>query len=231
MLQFCLKKGIILKKIDKIMHATQETFMKDYITKNNDDRTIGSMMNDVFGVNHCKGLNNSLFRKQIQNVKHYSDTRIANKPEKALKYASKSAIKNWRILNENVTIYEFNKINLLHDKPLSVGFMILEISKFQMFQFYDWVKEVFGENMKLLYTDKDSLKLHIKNQDPYELEKLGIEDLIDTSNFFKDTCFPLKAAMNEKQFAKLKFENGEYPCYEYNGNAPKTYEEKKINGR
>lgn len=85
MLQYCLKKGIILKKIHKIMHATQETFMKDYITKNNDDRTICSMMNFVFGVNHCKGLNNSLFGKQIQNVKHYSDTRIANSPEKSIK--------------------------------------------------------------------------------------------------------------------------------------------------
>lgn len=148
--------------------------------------------------------------------------------KKALKYASKSAIKNWRILNENVTIYEFNKINLLHDKPLPVGFMILEISKFRI---YDRLKEVFGKNMKLLYTDTDSLKLHIKNQDPYELEKLGIEDLNDTSNFSKDTCFPLKAAMNEKQFAKLKFENGEYPCYEYNGNAPKTYEEKRIKNK
>ena len=60
MLQYCLKKGIILKKIHKIMH-------------------------DVFGVNHCKGLNNSLFGKQIQNVKHYSDTRIANSPEKSIK--------------------------------------------------------------------------------------------------------------------------------------------------
>lgn len=61
MLQYCLKKGIILNKIHKIMDATQEAFMKDYITKNNDDRTIYSMMNDVFGVNHCKRLNNSLF--------------------------------------------------------------------------------------------------------------------------------------------------------------------------
>ena len=80
--------------------------------------------------------------------------------KKALKYASKSAIKNWRILNENVTIYEFNKINVLHDKPLPVGLMILEISKFRI---YDRLKEVFGKNMKLLYTDTDSLKLHIKN--------------------------------------------------------------------
>ena len=35
---------------------------------------------------------------------------------------------------------------------------------------YDRLKEIFGNNTRLLYTDTDSLKLFIKNTNPYELD-------------------------------------------------------------
>ena len=82
--------------------------------------------------------------------------------------------------------------------------------------------------MSLLYTDTDSLKLFIKNTNPYELDE-RLKNYIDTSNFSSDTVFPLEPGKNEKRFGCLKFENGECPCKEFNAKAPKTYEEKRIN--
>ena len=82
--------------------------------------------------------------------------------------------------------------------------------------------------MCLLYTDTDSLKLFIKNTNPYELDE-RLKNYIDTSNFSSDTVFPLEPGKNEKRFGCLKFENGECPCKEFNAKAPKTYEEKRIN--
>ena len=73
------------------------------------------------------------------------------------------------------------------------------------------------------------MKLFIKNTNPYELKKHGLENLIDTSNFSIDTIFSLEPGKNEKCFGCLKFENGECPCLEFNSKAPKTYEEKRIN--
>ena len=90
------------------------------------------------------------------------------------------------------------------------------------------LKTVFGNNMRLLYTDTDRLKSFIKNTNPYELDD-RLKDYIDTSNFSVDTIFPLEQGKNEKYFASLKFENGECPCREYNAKASKTYEEKRIN--
>ena len=107
--------------------------------------------------------------------------------------------------------------------------MILDIAKFEMNIHYDRLKEEFGNNMMLLYTDTDSFKLLIKNCDPYKLKKLGLEDYIDTSIFSTDTIFPLEAGKNEKCLGKLKFENGECPHFEFNSKAAKTYEEKRIN--
>ena len=56
-----------------------------------------------------------------------------------------------------------------------------------------------------------------------------MENYIDTSNFSTDTIFPLDPGKNEKCFGYLKFENGEWPCFEFNSKAAKTYEDKRIN--
>ena len=83
--------------------------------------------------------------------------------------------------------------------------------------------------MELLHIDTDNFKLLIKNCNPFELKKHGLENLVDTSNFSNDTIFPLEPGKNGKSLGYLKFENGECPCFEFNSKAAKTYEEKRMN--
>ena len=171
-------------------------------------------------------MNNSIYGKQNENVKKYKDTRIANNEDEAMKLASKATLNNWHILSELVTFYEMKKSNTPINKPIIIGFMILEIAKLEMNIYYDRLTEKFKGKMQLLYTGTDSLKLFIKNTNPYELKKHGLENLIDTSNFSIDTIFSLEPGKNEKCFGCLKFENGECPCLEFNSKAPKRYEKK-----
>ena len=171
---------------------------------------------------------NSNFGKQIENVTKYKDTRIANNADKAKKTASRVTRNNWHILSEFVTLCEMKKSTILLDKPTIIGFKILEIPKLEMNIHNDRLKEIFSDNMPLLYTDTNSLKLFIKNTNPYELDE-RLKNYIDTSNFSVDTIFPLKPGKTEKCFGRLKFENGESLCKEINAKAPKTYEEKRIN--
>ena len=117
---------------------------------------------------------------------------------------------------------------VLLNKPISIGFTILEISKLEMNIHYDRLKEIFGNNTRLLCTDTDSLKVFIKNTNPYELDN-RLKNYLDTSNFSVDTVFPLEPGKNEKCFGCLKFENGECPCKEFNAKGFNTYEEKRIN--
>ena len=106
--------------------------MKPYITFNNKKRTESSKNKDKFGVDQYKLYNNSFFGKQIEDPEKYKDTRIANNEEKAKKFASRITLKNCNFLSEYVTLYELSKHNVLFDKPLSIGFMILEIAKYEM---------------------------------------------------------------------------------------------------
>ena len=85
--------------------------------------------------------------------------------------------------------------NVLLDKPIIIGLTILEIAKLEMNIHYDRLQRIFGKNMQLLYTDTDSLKLLIKNTDPYELDD-RLKDYINTSNFSLNTVFPLEPGKN-----------------------------------
>ena len=81
-LEYCLEKGLKLKKIHYVIYAKQTNFMKDYIVFNNEKRTECSKNKDKFGVEQCKLSNISLFGKQIKNPEKYKHTRIANNEEK-----------------------------------------------------------------------------------------------------------------------------------------------------
>ena len=87
------------------------------------------------------------------------------------------------------------KPSVLLDKAIIIAFTILKITKLEMNIHYDRLKEIFEDNIRLLYTDTDSLKLLIKNINPYKLDD-RLKDYIDTSNFSSDTVFPLKAGKN-----------------------------------
>ena len=107
-------------------------------------------------------MKNANFGKQIENVRKYKDTRIANNQSKANKISSKVTVNNWHILSEFVTLCEMKKSTVLLDKPIIIGLTILEIAKLEMNTHFDRLKEIFDDNMQLLYTETDSLKLLIK---------------------------------------------------------------------
>ena len=113
---------------------------------------------------------------------------------------------------------------VLYDKPISVGFAILDISKLILYKLLYRLKEHYGEdNVEVVYTDTDSLKLYVEGKDVYDTR--GIEDIIDTSNFSKITDKPLISGINEKKLGVLKFENADKPMCRLIAPASKSYVE------
>ena len=54
------------------------------------------------------------------------------------------------------------------DKSISIGFVVLELSKLIMYQFYyEHMKVKYGTKCGLLFTDTDSLCRHIQTDDLY----------------------------------------------------------------
>ena len=62
-----------------------------------------------------------------------------------------------------------NKVTLTLNKPAYVWMCILDLSKVLTYEFhYDYIKNKYDNNSKLLFTDADSLLYEIKIRDVYE---------------------------------------------------------------
>ena len=61
------------------------------------------------------------------------------------------------------------KTQILVNKPVYLGFSILELSKILMYEvWYDYVKPKYGEKSKLCYMDIGSFIVYIKTDDIYK---------------------------------------------------------------
>ena len=86
------------------------------------------------------------------------DQKIVNKPN----------FMSEKIIDKNFVAIHCSKKILTLNKPIYVVFCILELSKLLMYQFhYDYVLKTFND-VKLLFTETDSLVYEIKNGNVYE---------------------------------------------------------------
>ena len=79
---------------------------------------------------------------------------------------------------------EMKKTKVKMNKPIYLGLSISEISKTLMYEFwYDYMKQKYGNNVKLCYMDTDSFIMHIKTEDFYKDIADDVENRFDTSNY------------------------------------------------
>ena len=68
-----------------------------------------------------------------------------------------------KIFDNNLVTICKSKVTLMLNKPTYIGMCILEMSKVLMYEFhYDYIKNKYGNNSKLLFTDTDSLIYEFK---------------------------------------------------------------------
>ena len=91
------------------------------------------------------------------------------------------------------------------DKPIYLGFSVLELSKFLMYEtYYDKLQPYFGEeNIQLHYKDTDSFVLSVNTKDIIRDLK-NLEDKFDFSNLNKD--HELFSNKNKKKIGKFEIE-------------------------
>ena len=222
-LQFYLKHGMRLKKIHRVLQFTQEPWMEPYIMFNTKKRTAAK--ND-FEKNLFKLMNNSVFGKTMENIRKRVDVKLVRTEEEARKFVAEPGYSSHKILEGGLAAIHMHKSKLLLNKPVYVGFSVLELSKLLMYEFYyEHLKPLYGERCQLLYTDTDSLVLQIETEDVYR-DVLDDLDKYDTSDYPKDHF--LYSANNKKVLGKMKDEFAGKPIEEYVGLRPKMYSIKGL---
>ena len=99
---------------------------------------------------------NSVCGKTMGNLRKRINLRFANNKKDFLKYTSKPTYVTHKLFNKNfATVHEIKPVLILN-KPIHVGFTVLDLSKWLMYDFhYNFIKNNFSA--KLLFTDIDSL--------------------------------------------------------------------------
>ena len=93
-----------------------------------------------------------------------------------------------------------------------------------MFEFwYDYLKPMYGDKVRLCYTDTDSFIMHIKTDDFYKDISVDVDKWFDTSNFNKNYNKPLQIGKNKKVLGKFKDEIGSKIMTEFVALRAKTY--------
>ena len=162
-----------------------------------------------FGKDFFKLMNNSVFRKTIENVRKHRDIKLVTTDNKRNKLASEPNYYTKKCFSENLTAIEMKKTKLKMNKPVYLGMSILDISKTLMYEFwYDYIKLKYKEKAKLCYMDTDSFIIHIKTEDFYKDIANDVERWFDTSNYDENDKRPLPIGKNKKVIGFLKDELG-----------------------
>lgn len=205
-LQLALKHGIVLEKTHRILKFKQIAWTADYIKMNIELRKQAT--ND-FDKNLFKILNNSLYGKTIEAVKNRRDIRLINRWNgryNAENLISKPNFKRYVTFGDDLIAVEMNKLNILMDKPIYAGCIILEISKLIMNNFfYNYLQPTFGDKLELSYTDTDSFLIVVKGLNMYDYIKRDAEKFFDTSDLPPDNIHNIPI-VNKKCLGMFKDE-------------------------
>ena len=218
-LKLYIRLGMKIYMIHRILSFRQSPWMKPYIDFNNKKRMEAT---SSFDREFFKLLNNSAFGKTMENVKKRMNMRLTSNQKVCKKLIQRPTFHSLHIFNKDYVGIQYHKESILLNKPIYIGFAILELSKCHMYDFhYNVMSPLFeDEKIDLLYTDTDSLIYYIK--DPNYIIKMRENNYyFDFSNL--DEGHPLHCTNNRKVLGKFKDESGGKDIHEFIALRPKMY--------
>jgi len=216
-LKLYLNLGMKLNKIHKVLSFKQESFIAPFIEKCTLHRQASKTK---FEQDQFKKVANSTYGKTIQNVRNYLIVKLHVKPKSLLKAVANPTFKSFSILDENLVQTNHFTPVILHDKPIFIGFTILEISKEFMYDFYyNKLTKNIQCKFDLGFSDTDSFLFKVNKS---EIFNAHVKKYMDFSNFNSE--HKNFSNSNKAQLGFFKNElGGKYTCLEFVGLRAKCY--------
>ncbi|XP_025017056.1 uncharacterized protein LOC112539083 [Tetranychus urticae] len=183
--------------------------------------------NNAFEKDFWKLMINSLYGKSIENKRKHCEVKFLNDRADVIKATRKPLFDQFCILDENRAIAKLRKSKVLLDKPIAVGFSVLEFTKLYMYQLhYDTFKAHYGQKISLVYTDTDSFIYHIQTENLYR-DFAYFANIMDFCDYPKDHF--LHSNENKKKLGYLKDETNGDPIIEIIALKSKMYLIRSVN--
>lgn len=219
--------GAVVTKVHRILRFRQESIIKPFVELNTRLRKEAAERGDLFGVDQAKAFVNSTYGKQLQDVRRYSNYKIVRtnsaeyNPLRLNKMLASNRLRRFVPMG-SLYVLEYSKKRTQLNSPVFLGAIILERAKMSLYNFwYKVMKTYFGERVRLLYTDTDSILCHVQTPDVFrECKDLDIwynhgrhvtqagEGIFDWSSLDPEVHPFYHDNLNNKELGHYKFDDG-----------------------
>lgn len=225
-LQQCLRNGLKLGKIHRVLQFNQSRWLERYIQLNTHHR---AQATNEFEEQYFKLNNNVIYGKTMESVDKRKDVRMATQwDNKGRRLGARSLIAkpNFHSATQftpDMVAIQLNRVKTFYNKPMYLGFVILELSKWLMYEFhYEYMRPKYGQNLILDYMDTDSFIYTIFTEDFYSDIKDDVVKRFDTSNYSSNNIYNIPL-LNKRVVGLLKDENRGKIMIEFIGLRSKMY--------
>ena len=216
-LQLYRSLGMKVVKINKVLKFKQFDWLKKFVIFNTKKRmcAVNRFEKDFF-----KLMVNSVYGKTMENLRKRVSVKLVNNEKDYVKFVSRPTFVSQKFLDKNLVAIHKVKPVLLLNKPIYVGFCVLDLSKLLM---YDWHYNYFVKKFdcSLCFTDTDSLVSEIRGVDGVYEKVHEDKDLFDFSDYSKESKFYDDS--NKKAIGKMKDEMSGKVISEFVGLKSKMY--------
>ena len=164
MFKFYTIMGMKVTHIHTIYRFKQSPWLAKYIDHNTQKRTKAKTN---FEKDLYKILNKAFFGKTMENVRDRVNLEFIDHSQiqQIIKRQSKLRFKGIMDWYSVFSVYKFDEEKTVFDKPIYLGFTVLELSKLLMYEFYYNTLEPHWQNkVQLHYMDTDSFVLSFDSQ-------------------------------------------------------------------
>ena len=190
-LKQCLELGLVVKKVHHIVSFKQEPWLKKYIDFNTSKRAVAR---NKFEKDLFKLMNNAVYGKTMENVRNHRKFDIRPRDKTLLKHFRRPKFFGVIDIGDDNVLIESKIVEVELNKPIYVGFCVLELSKFLMYDFHYHFSRVKFPGVELCYMDTDSFiyDIPMAESQVFAVMKEN-EDEFDFSEYPKDhMCYSEK---------------------------------------
>ena len=205
MFKFYLNQGMKVTKMHTIYRFKQSPWLGKYIDHNTQKRTVAKTN---FEKDLYKLMNNAFFGKTMENVRDRTNLEFIDHSQidQNIKRQSKLSFKGIMDHCSKFSVYKFDKEKTVFDKPIYLGFTVLELSKLLMYElYYNKLQPYWKQSIQLHYIDTDSFILSF-DTNHQELINFLQQNKVEFDFSELDKSHELYDPNNKKVIGKMKIE-------------------------
>ena len=119
----------------------------------------------------------------MENLRNRRQTKFLSTEPEAKTCTLKRTFLNFQIIQDSLVSVNFTQSSFFWNKPTPVGAAVLDLSKIVLYKFnYNEMKPKFGDSLKVVYKDTDSLLYRRETDDLYS-DMESFKHLLDLSDY------------------------------------------------